>query len=73
MKLSTLMHIHKLLVEDETKKLLLKNAANLERKEIDEVGDDLTVWEDLNNKYKEAYREWEEAHNARVDFEEREW
>ena len=70
MKVSTLIYIHKVLVEEETRKLLLKNAASLECKEI---GEDFSVWEDNRTKFKEAEREWEEAHNARVDFEEREW
>ena len=70
MKVSTLIHIHKLLIEEETRKLLLKNAALRERNEAEE---DSPEWDDLHAKYKEANREWEDAHNARIDFEEREW
>lgn len=70
MKVSTLIYIHKVLVEEETRKLLLKNAAALK---VKESNFDVPEWGDLNKKLDEARREWEAAHEARVDFEQREW
>lgn len=77
MKVSTLIYIHKLLIEEETRKLLLKNVAYQEYNEAHKNDPDFEERspevEDLYKKYNEANIELDAAREARIDFEEKDW
>ena len=71
MTIKTLTYIHRLLIEDEAKRHKAKELAREARNEAEEK--DLDNLPDLEDLYEVTREHWIEAHNARVEFEAREW
>lgn len=71
MTIKTLTYIHQLLIENEAKHHNAKELARKARNEAEEK--DLDNLPDMEDIYQITRGEWIDAHNARTEFEAREW
>ena len=71
MTVKTLTYIHRLLIENEDKLHKAKELARKARNEAEEK--DLDTLPDMEDIYEVTREKWLDAHNARVEFEAREW